>query len=178
MDSINANQQEDNFKNLFGPEAIEKVRDLAKKSGGCFFCTHIETGQPFATRPMAPEKIDDDGNFWFLSSDDSNKNRELKSDSHAQLLFQGSSYSDFLSLYGTVQVSRDKQKIDELWDAQMKTWFTEGKDDPRITVLQFIPTEGYYWDTKHAMPVAFVKRLVGAAIGKTMDDSIEGNIKL
>ncbi|NMH27367.1 pyridoxamine 5'-phosphate oxidase family protein [Flavobacterium silvaticum] len=178
MDSINTNQTEDNFKNIFGSEAIQKIKDLASKSGGCFFCTDIETGKPFATRPMAPERIDEEGNFWFLSASDSHKNEELKQDSHAQLLFQGSSYSDFMSLYGTVEISKDRQKIEELWDAQMKAWFTEGKDDPRITVLQFKPTEGYYWDTKHNMAVAFAKRLIGAAIGKTIDDSIEGNIKL
>lgn len=178
MDSINQQQQEENFRNLYGDEALQKIRELAGKAKGCFFCTDIRTGQPFATRPMAPEKIDDDGNLWFLSSSDSHKNQELDQDNHAQLLFQGSSYSDFLSLYGSVIVSRDQTKIDELWDPQMKTWFTEGKTDPRISVLQFVPISGYYWDTKHHMAVAFVKRLIGAATGQTLDDSIEGNIRL
>jgi len=93
------------------------------------------------------------------------------------LLYQGSSYSDYLSLYGKVTISRDKQKIEELWDGMMKNWFTEGKDDPRITVLKFTPTSGYYWDTKHGNTVAFVKSIVGSVIGQTYDDSIEGNIK-
>lgn len=93
------------------------------------------------------------------------------------MLFQGSSYSDFLSLYGTVEISRDKQKIAELWDATMKTWFTEGQDDPRITVLKFTPTDGYYWDTKHNMLVAMAKRLYGAAVGETYDDSVQGKVQ-
>jgi hypothetical protein len=58
----------------------------------------------------------------------------------------------------------------------MKTWFTEGKDDARITVLQFIPSEGYYWDTKNGVAVATIKRLFGAVVGETHDDSIQGNI--
>lgn len=177
MDSINKNQPEDNFENLSGTEALKKIKELAEKAGSCFFCTDIKTGQAFPTRPMAAEKIDDEGNFWFLSSDDSHKNLELQKDPHAQLLFQGSSHSDFLSLYGTVDVSRDQNKIDELWDPMMKTWFTEGKDDPRITVLKFTPTEGYYWDTKHGMAVALVKRVYGAIKGETFDDSVEGNIQ-
>jgi len=93
------------------------------------------------------------------------------------LLFQGSSYSDFLTLYGKATITTDKQKIDELWDPMMKTWFTEGKDDPRISVIKFTPEEGYYWDTKHVMAVGMVKRAVGAIIGETYDDSIEGTIK-
>jgi len=177
MDSINQNQPEDNFKNLMGKEAVDKIKELAEKAGSCFFCTDIKTGKPFDTRPMAPEKIDDEGNFWFLSSSDSHKNEELERDSSVQLLFQGSSYSDYLSIYGKAVISKDKAKIKELWDPMMKTWFTEGEDDPRITVIQVIPSEGYYWDTKHGMAVATVKRIFGAIKGETYDDSIEGNIK-
>ena len=58
----------------------------------------------------------------------------------------------------------------------LKTWFTEGEDDPRITVIKVSPTEGYYWDTRHGMAVAMVKRVVGAIKVETIDDSIEGNI--
>ena len=178
MDSINKQQPEDNFKNVFGAEALEKIKLLADKANSCFFCTKIETGKSFATRPMAPEKIDENGSFWFLSANDSHKNLELMQDPSAQLLFQGSDYSDFMTLYGLVEITTDKNKIDELWDATMKTWFTEGKDDPRITVLEFKPTEGYYWDTKHGMLVAMAKRLYGSAVGKTYDDSIEGKIEI
>ena len=176
MDSINQNQPEDNFKNLVGQEGLDKIKELAKAAGACFFCTGIVTGQPFDTRPMAAEKIDDDGNFWFLSANDSHKNKELETDPAAQLLFQGSSYSDFLTLYGRAVISTDKAKIEELWDPTMKTWFTEGKDDPRITVIQFTPNQGYYWDTKHNKIVGLAKRTYGAIVGETYDDSVEGTI--
>jgi general stress protein 26 len=177
MDSINKNQPEDNFKNLLGAEAVEKIQELAKKASSCFFCTKNDADGLFATRPMAPELIDDKGNFWFLSANDSEKNKDIQIDPSVQLLFQGSSYSDYLSLYGKVTISTDKQKIDELWDPMMKTWFTEGKDDARITVLKFTPQQGYYWDTKHSMAIALVKRAYGAVVGETYDDSIEGTIK-
>ena len=176
MDSINQNQPEDNFKNLVGQEALDKIKELAKKAGSCFFCTKITTGKPFDTRPMSAQNIDDEGNFWFLSANDSHKNEEVQQDPATQLLFQGSSYSDFLSLYGQSTVSTDKQKIEELWDPSLKVWFTEGKDDPRITVIKFTPSDGYYWDTKHNMAIALAKRTYGAMVGKTFDDSVEGNI--
>ena len=48
--------------------------------------------------------------------------------------------------------------------------------DPRITVIRVTPNEGYYWTTKHGKAVAGVKMLVGAAIGKTLNDSIEGRL--
>ncbi|SDY67799.1 Pyridoxamine 5'-phosphate oxidase like [Hymenobacter psychrophilus] len=55
----------------------------------------------------------------------------------------------------------------------MKAWFTEGEDDPRITVVEVTPQDGYCWNNKHGNAIAFVKTAFGAAIGQTLDDSIE-----
>jgi general stress protein 26 len=177
MDSINKNQPEENKKNLIGSEGIEKIKEIAKKAASCFLCTNINGGS-FNTRPMSAEQIDDEGNLWFLSASDSHKNKEISIDPSVQLLFQGSHHSDFMSINGKAEISRDKNKIEELWDGIMKTWFTEGKDDPRITVIKVTPVDGYYWDTKHSEAVAFVKTVIGAVAGKTLDDSIEGTIRV
>jgi len=166
------------MKDLQGAEAAEKIKELVEKTNTCFFCTDIKSGKPFNTRPMSVQKIDDDGNLWFLSSNDSHKNMELQADSSVQLLFQGSAHSDFLTLYGTATISEDKEKIKELWEPILKTWFTKGVDDPRISVIKVDPTSGYYWDTKHGKAVAFVKMVAGAITGKTMDDSIEGTLSV
>src|SRR6201999_411824 len=109
------------------------------------------------TRPMSVQEVDDRGNLWFLSADDSHKNAELERDPSVRLYFQGSAHSDFLTLSGRATISRDKEKIRELWEPIVKTWFTEGEDDPRITVLQFTPSSGYYWDTKHGNAIAGAK---------------------
>lgn len=178
MDSINQQQPEENYKDLFGEEATKKIKELTNSAKTCFFCTNISAGKAFSTRPMSVQKFDDEGNFWFLSANDSHKNEELASNSKVQLLFQGSSYSDFLNIYGNATISEDKEKIKELWEPILKTWFTEGVDDPRISVIKVEPIEGYYWDNKHGNAVAFVKQLAGAALGKTLDDSIEGKLKV
>lgn len=176
MDSINQQQPEKNYEDLLGPEAIEKIKELAKSAETCFFCTKITTSHPLTVRPMSIRKVDDDGIFWFLSAEDSNKNAEVQSDPNVQLLFQGSPHSDFLSIFGKATVMKDKAIIKELWEPLLKTWFTEGIDDNRITILKVEAKDGYYWDNKHGNTVAFAKMLVGAAIGKTLDDSIEGKL--
>lgn len=178
MDSINRQQIEDNYEDLQGHKAAEKLIELVKKASSCFFCTNIRTGEQFATRPMSVQKVDEDGVCWFLSANDSHKNAELATDPAVQLLFQGSTHSDFMTLYGNATISQDKNKIKELWEPILKTWFTEGVDDPRISVIKVTPEDGYYWDTKHGQVVAFAKQLIGAALGKTMDDSIEGKINV
>lgn len=177
MDSINKQQPEQNHKDLQSNEAIEKMKELANKAKTCFFCSRIRAAQPIDVRPMSVQQIDDQGNFWFLSADDSHKNAEIKEDNHVQLLFQGSAHSDFLSVYGVATISKDKAKIKELWEPIIKTWFTGGVDDPRITVIKVSPQEGYYWDNKHGNAVAFMKMAAGAAMGKTLDDSIEGTLR-
>jgi general stress protein 26 len=125
---------------------------------------------------MSVQEVDEEGNLWFLSATDSEKNEELQTDASVKLYFQGSAQSDFMELNGVANVTRDREKIDELWEPVVKTWFTEGKDDPRISVIKVTPIEGYYWDTKHGRAIAGIKMLIGAATGKTLDDSIEGKL--
>jgi general stress protein 26 len=94
------------------------------------------------------------------------------------LYFQGSAHSDFLQLNGTATISQDKAKIKELWEPIVKNWFTQGMDDPRISVIKVTPTDGYYWDTKHGHMIAGMKMMIGSMLGKTMDDSIEGRLDM
>ena len=178
MDSINQQQPEENHKALEGSAAIDKIKELTDKASTCFFCTNIDSGKPFSTRPMAVQKMDDEGNLWFLSSNDSHKNQEIAENPGVQLLFQGSDYSDFLTLWATATISEDKQKIKELWNPMLKVWFTGGEDDPRISVIKVEPETGYYWDTKNNAAVGLVKRIAGAIAGKTTDDTIEGEITI
>jgi general stress protein 26 len=177
MDSINQQQPEENRKDMRGAEAIDKLKELAEKAGTCFFCTDIRTGKPFAARPMAIQEVDDSGTIFFLSADDSDTNAHIAQNDHVQLLFQGNQHSDMMSIYGRATISKDKGKIAGLWKPIFKTWFTEGENDPRITVIGVSLEEGYYWDTKHGNLVAFAKQLAGALTGQTLDDSIEGHLR-
>lgn len=101
--------------------------------------------------------MDDKGVFWFLSAEDRHKNAYISSDPNVHLLFQGSAYSDFLSLYGTTIVSRERKIIKKLWHPILKTWFTEGIGDPRITAIKVEAKEGYYREYKHRNAVPFAK---------------------
>lgn len=177
MDSINRDQPEDNRHDVTGPEAVERLHDLVKKTKTCFFCTAGGTGDSNGARPMNVRQVDDSGHLWFLSADDSHKNKEIAADSSVTLYFQGSENSDFLRLEGRAVIYRDRAKSDELWSPLIKTWFTGGKDDPRITVIRVEPSQGYYWDNKHGNAVAGIKMVIGAAIGTTLDDSIEGTVR-
>jgi general stress protein 26 len=176
MNSINQQQPEQNHADLQGADALHKIKEIVSQSPNCFFCTSQATGETRGVRPMNVRQVDAHGRLWFLSASDSHQNREIELDPSVQLFFQGSKHSDFLHLTGRAEITRDRAKVHELWEPMIKTWFTQGEDDPRITIIKFSPSEGYYWDTKHGSVIAFAKIMLGAVIGKTLDDSIEGKL--
>jgi len=178
MDSINKNQSEENHENLTNRDATKKIQELIKEVSTCFFCTHASGSDTGGVRPMSVQKVDDDGDIWFLSAKDSHKNKEISIDPGVKLYFIGSAQSDFMQLDGQATINDDKAKIKELWQPILKTWFTDGVDDSRISVIKVTPSTGYYWDTRHGKAIAGVKILIGAITGKTFDDSIEGKLKL
>ncbi|HCN10923.1 MAG TPA: general stress protein, partial [Chryseobacterium sp.] len=72
-------------ENLSQKEAIAKLKELSESARMCMFCTNLET-LPIAARPMSLRETDEEGNLWFLSSAESNKNFEILEDNRVQLL--------------------------------------------------------------------------------------------
>jgi general stress protein 26 len=178
MSSINREQPEQNHADLTGADALDKLRELVKKASTCFFCTGlINDGGPIPTRPMTVQDVDDDGCLWFLSASDSEQNAQIADHHTVQLMFQGGAHAGFLTIYGHAAITTDPKRIDELWEPLHKVWFTEGQNDPRITVIKVVPEHCYYWDTKHNRAVVLAKLVAGAITGRTFDDSIEGTLR-
>ena len=176
MDSINRKQPEVNRRDLSGLDAAARLKEMAKDADSCFFVTQGGTGDNRGVRPMSVREADDAGQLWFLSASDSHKNAEIAANPAVRLYFQKNAHAGFLELEGHAEIITDRERIRDLWNFVLKTWFTEGEDDPRITVIRVIPRRGYYWDNKHGDAVAGAKVVVGAVIGKTLDDSIEGTL--
>ena len=164
-------------KNLHDEEAIKKIKEMVNDITTCMFCTEVQN-LPFKTRPMATLEVDDEGNLWFMSSKESNKNDEIKTDDSVQLIYAKGGDSEFLSLSGKANIIADQEKIDELWNTYAKAWFQGGKDDPNITVIKVVPDEAYYWDTVHGKVVSLLKIAASLVSGKTMDDGIEGKMSV
>lgn len=161
--------------NLTQEEAIKKMKEMAEDIQMCMFCTYDAKHQ-MQTAPMSTNSIDDDGTYWFLSAKDSTRNADLLANPATDLIYAKPSSSSYLAVRGSSEITYDRNKIEELWNPIVKTWFTEGTDDPNISVIKFTPSEAYYWDTKNGKMVSFLKIAVGAVIGKTMDDGIEGKL--
>lgn len=168
---------ENHHEPLSGTKAVEQIRAVAKAAHICFFGT-FPARSPLTVRPMAVQSVDDAGNLWFLSSRTSHLNRQLAEDPQVQLLFSNPGTSEYLTLQGSAIISDDRRLREEHWTPLAKTWFNGGVDDPDLTVIRVEPRDGYYWDTKHGKTYSFLKMAAGALTGKTIDDSIEGQVRL
>lgn len=168
-------QEASQIKNLNGQEAISKFKELVQHQSVCHFATALQS-PPAVTRPMSVQKVCDQGNFWFLSSADSNKNSQIITDPRVQLYFSNTDKYEFLTVYGKATITRDRDKIDELWNDIAKAWFPQGKNDPNVTVIKLAPEQGFYWDTKDGKIVSMIKILISAATGKTLQEGVEGTI--
>jgi general stress protein 26 len=162
--------------NLTAKEGVKKIKDLVDDIKICLFCTHLKTDDGSKARPMAAQEVDDEGNIWFFSGLDSDKNQEIKQDRHVQLFFSDPSKSSFLVVNGEAQEVIDHQKFDEYWSPLVKTWFKEGKDDPNLSLIKVVPHTTYYWDVDGNRMVNFLKMLASVATGTNLVTSEQGTI--
>jgi len=164
-------------EDLNNREAVDKLISLVKDINVAIFCTEL-TKTPLQSRPMSVQDVDDQGNLWFISSANSNKNFEILKDNQVQLFFANNSSSQYISIYGTASIYKDQSIIDELWTPVAKAWFEEGKKDPNVTVIKVTPSDAYYWDTKDGKIISLLKMAGSAIFGTTADIGVEGKLKL
>lgn len=165
-------------KNLNNKEAIDKLKSLVSDIGICLFCTDLKTDDGATCRPMSAIKVCDQGNVWFFSEKDSDKNKAILSDKNVQLFFSHPSKSSYLVVNGDASIIVDKEKIEELWTPVAKIWFKEGKEDANISIIKVTPTNAYYWDTDGNKMVNFLKMVASVVTGENLVNSKEGTIKL
>jgi len=164
-------------ENLYGDEAISKLKTLAEDAAVCMFTTNPDHF-PHQSRPMSLQEVDNEGVLWFISSTDSMKNEELEQDNRVTLYFQNKSSYEFLLVNGEARIFTDKATIDKHWTEFAKAWF-DGKDDPRVSVIGVRPGDCDYWDTKDGKIVSFIKMSFNALTGRKGDDGgIEGKLHL
>ena len=167
-----------NTENLINKEAIDKLKSLVDEIMVCLFCTDLKTDDGATCRPMTAIKVCDQGNIWFFSEKNSDKNKAIASDKEVQLFFSHPGKSSYLVVNGDAEIILDKVTIEELWTPAAKIWFKEGKDDPTISVIKVTPKGAYYWDTDGNRMINFLKMVASVATGTNLVTGNQGSIKL
>lgn len=126
------------------PAAAEKVKELIGDERLAML-TSVDSDGKLVSRPMALQRLDDDGSLWFLTDDTSPKARQLIRDDRTNLAFQ--SRGTWISVSGSAQIVEDRDTIHELWNSGAEAWFPDGPDSPGVAALRVDPDTAEYWDS-------------------------------
>lgn len=141
--------------------SIEKFKSLTEKIDFCMLTTI--NGGKLRSRPMSTQEMDENGELWFFTSDETHKVDEIEKDNRVNVAYSAPNDNTYVSVSGSGSISKDRQKIEELWSPELKAWFPEGLDDPHLTLLKVSVEEAEYWDSPNSKIVqmyGFVKALV------------------
>ena len=138
-----------------------------------------ERDDELRARPMAIADRTDRGRLWFFTSADSGKLDELDDNPNVAAAMQ--SERRYLSISGRAKIHRDRARIDDLWSEIQRVWYPEGKDDPRLVLLELEPTYAEYWDTAGLKGLTFAfeaAKAVASGERPEVSDKMHGKIRL
>ncbi len=113
------------------------------------------------SRPMATQEMEFDGDLWFFTHASAPKVDDVQRDQQVNISYAKPDDNLFVSVTGTAQLVRDRQKINELWKPFLKAWFPKGNDDPDLALLKVNVESAEYWDA----PSGIMGNLYSAAKG-------------
>ena len=142
-------------------KSIEQLKELLE--GIDFTMLTTVAGGKLHSRPMSTQEMDENGDLWFFTNDDSRKIDEVNADDRVNAAYSDADGNTYVSVFGRAEVVKDRAKMEELWNPIHKAWFPEGLDDPHICLLKVSVEEAEYWDapsSKFVQIAGFVKALV------------------
>lgn len=134
----------------------ERVHDMLKGFSTVMLFTMEGRGEDMKhrARPMNVAKLDDDCTLTFVTGLDTSKVDEAARNDQAHVVAQGK--TQFLSISGRTEISRDRAQIEAAWSPADKVFFPEGKDDPNLCLMIFHPEEAELWDVSGAKGLKFL----------------------
>ena len=94
------------------------------------------------SRAMANQKRAAGADLWFVTAEGTRKLRDLAVDPHVNLSYYKDRTREWISVSGIATISRDREKIRELYAPDWKMWFPDDgdprsgtPDDPRFVLI-------------------------------------------
>lgn len=138
--------------------------------------TTAEADGTLRSRPMATQDMDFDGSLWFFTLSDAPKVGDVERDQQVNLSYAKPDDERYVSISGTAQLVRDRQKIKELWKPILKVWFPNGENDPNLALLKVDASQAEYWDSPSSKMVQLVLMAKAAVTGS--QDALGENQKV
>ncbi len=135
-------------------------------------------GGKLRSRPMSTQEVDENGNLWFFTSEDTHKVDEIEADDRVLVAYSKPEDNTFVSVFGRAKLVKDRDKIEELWNPIHKAWFPEGVDDPKLCLLKISVKEAEYWDSPNSKLVQIAGFMKALVTGHEADSGKHGKINL
>lgn len=127
-----------------------------------------------ASRAMATQKRAPGADLWFVAALGSAKLSDIERDPHVNLAYYKDRTREWVSVSGLATLSRDRDKIHELYEPDWKIWFTdEGDprhgtaDDPRLVLIGVEVHAATLLEVNKPRPVVFYEMVKGLVTGDT-----------
>lgn len=131
------------------------------------------------SRPMGLCQNDfDDGCLWFFTRSDSPKAQQMDAEHQVNVSFTNVNDNNFASLSGRAERVDDPAAIDAHWNAMVKVWFPDGKDDPELQLLRVHVEQAQYWDAPSSRMVIAFDLLKARTTGKQPEMGESGKVDL
>lgn len=86
--------------------------------------------------------------LWFITAQGVNLVQQLEGGSKDALYVVADGGGKlFARVEGRLELSSDRAKLDEIWNAVSSTWFDEGKQDPDVRLLKLSISGAEVWTT-------------------------------
>ena len=128
------------------------------------------------SRAMATQKRASGADLWFVTLDDTGKLRDIAYDPHINLAYYKDRTREWVSVSGIASISRDRQKIKELYAPDWKAWFPKGDDprhgtdeDPRMVLIGVDVHAAVFLEVDKPQPVVLYEVMKGFLTGSTPD---------
>lgn len=156
---------------ITGPDAVARVKELVEDIDFTMLTTQDATGN-LVSRPMSTRQMDDAGNIWFFTLEDTKKVEEAEADHHVGLSYLDPKGHRYVSVAGRARTVDDRAKMEELYSPSLDIWFPDGLDTPGITLLKVSPVECEFWEPRHGTLVAAAGMLKALVTRDTPDDTM------
>jgi len=159
-----------------GPEALARLKELVEDIDIAALTTRGESGN-LVSRPMSTREMDDAGDIWFFTLDDSRKVDDAEHHHEVGLAYLDTSGHRYVSVAGHARVVHDRARMERLYSPALDIWFAKGLDTPGIALLRVTPVECEYWEPRHGKLATAAGMLKALVTHDTPDDTmIHGHV--
>ncbi|MBD2494161.1 pyridoxamine 5'-phosphate oxidase family protein [Nostoc sp. FACHB-280] len=126
---------------------IQQLQELIQDIDSGMLTTVNDDGSLHSCPMYSINEIDAEGRLWFFTSANSHRVSEIEHHQQVNVSFSSCEQQRYVSISGTAQLLKDRQKMAELWKPELETWFSQGLDQPDLALLQVNIKQADYWDS-------------------------------